>query len=522
MTVVRNKNTQAVTAEKIFERYTGFGGDITDMKMGGEVERVYYRADDPHQMMDWDDQIKFLDALPNYTIDDPKNPGAKKSVTVTEETVSQVLEEQTSAYKWGDMAQLLQEERDKAAVMQEIAHNLGLRQSPFTANPLVTHDQCWENPNVGRWERTDMLVEQFHKHMSHDALSYTFLTSPVHCSVSYTNPEHLWGMARRMYYLTPFMYLAGDNGSGFIERGEKPLNHHFTMRTNQALEDRGGVPEFFFRCMNGEDFIRGHIEAVMNNPMFIYFDESGETVKAEGDDLPTFRDLEALGLNTQSNFDLAESMLWPDGKICNIRDDNDVPVGKRFEIRMWDTGPHQFQSMMLTCMATLMDPQGAAETDALLEDYGFGEVPFYSRDLLEEAYQNALYHNGHYMDIPFGKKREDGSQPTMLDFAGELYPIIERSVLRTDPELLPKLEPLKHICETGWTDTKVIQNLYGDLKGVEFFMKNAPDDIYTRPDGVSYYQLWMNDELPEYTPPENGSDLKSGQHVGFECLKQDM
>ncbi len=509
MTVVLNSSSSKIFKESdVYDRYTGFGGNQEDMRMGGETERVYHDPANPEKIMSMEVESQFLDEVAKYRIPHPENPGFLKPIKTSEETVSQVVEEQTTACKWPSIRKVIEEERNAARVMHRVAEKLGVRQSIYTNNPLITHKECWENCNASRRDRTEKLVRGFHDHLSHDELSYTFLTSPVHCSVSYTDPDHLWGIARRMFYLTPFMYLAGDNGSGFMERSPKPLNHHYTMRTNQSLGARGGIPEHFFRSVCGEDYIRGHIEAVLNNPMVIYYDQNSETVTPADGRFPTLKQLAAVGLNTESNYDVAESTLWPDGKLCNIRDKNDIPIGKRFEIRMWDTGPHQFASMMLTCMATLMDPQGAEETDRLLGSYGFGEVPAYSEMLLRKAMNDTLYHGGRFMDIPFGAPTKGGVQRSMLDFSKELYPVIEASVARADKALLANLEPLKHICHTGWTDTKVSQHHCRTLEGVRKLMIDMPEDIYIRPKGTSFYLLRESGELPEVNPVANNSHLK--------------
>ncbi len=482
--------------KELYDRYTGFGGGPEDSKIGGETERTYYSQGDPRVIMSAELQAEFLDCIRSKKITDPKT-GRQRPIGFDSETVSQVIEEQTSAVPFEEFGNILNQEREIAAHMAQIASELGLRQSPFTNNPFATHDQCFRHPVAEPRHRTNELITALYQIMGHDALSYTFLTSPVHCSLSYNNPEQLWNMVRRMFYLTPFMYLAGDNSGNFMENCPLPLNHHFTMRTNQALGARGGVPDHFYRCRNGEGYIRGHIEAVFNTPMLIEFDDKGnERMPAHGLLRTPRRILKDKGWLNRSSFDLAESLLWPDGKICNIRDRNNVPVGKRFEVRMWDTGPHQFASMVLTCVALLMDTQGGEDCDRLLEDFGFGAFPEDAEDLHRDAMRTALYHGGRFMDIPFGMT-SNGSPGSMRDFARELFPIIKEVIRRIDPTQLGRLQPLGLICKTGETDTKVICNRYKTLDGLAGFMVDCPLDIYTRPDGTSFYMLRETGELPE-------------------------
>ncbi len=499
--------------DDVLSRYRGYGGGDDDTrKIGAETERVYFQRDKPQQMMTTVQHGRFFDEVDRVRITDQETGKKTKRIGVDDETSAQVVEEQTSAYSYRDFGKVLEQEREIAGRMTEIAQKLGVRQSPFTNNPFVTHDQCFRNPVSAPRQRTSQLVQAFYQFVGHDSLSYTFLTSPVHCSLSYNNPNELWDIARRTLYLTPWMYLASENSGNFMENIPLPLGKHFTMMTNQRLGARGGIPEFFYKCKNGEDYIRGHVDAVLDNRTVISFRpvDAGNAFKVVANDKQTYEEytdptgnyltpremIAEYGYIPLSQFDLAESTLWPDLKICNIRNSENIPVGKRAEVRMWDAGPHQFASMVMTSAALLMDAQGGDDCDRLLEDFGFGPEPAKSEDLHRAAMKQACWHGNRFMDVPFGRQRSAGYQTTIHDFAKEVFPIIRDAIARMDARQLPRLEPLGYICETGNTDSKVIFERYKTLEGLAGFMNSYPDDLFTRPNGTCYGIMREAGELP--------------------------
>lgn len=515
MTYVKfdGNDTIIQSAKDAFDSYQGFGGERTDMRIGGETERVLHDRHNPATMMGTTRQAEYVEQLRNSTI--TGLDGNQRVIKPALETVSQVVEEQTQAAKIKDVGAIIRQEREMAGHARNIAASLDLKQCPLTANPLITHEQCRSNPVCEPRSRTDELIYAIEQVSGHDGLSYTFLTSPVHASVSYTDTEHLWDILQTAFTLTPFLYMACENGVDFIEGEPKTAPHHFTMRTTKALGHRGGIPDCFYNAQSGEDFIYGHINAVLDNPMMVVFDRHGEIYAPRSGQLKTPRDIIAeQGAINQSVFDLAESTLWPDIKICNIRDSDDNRIGKRIELRMCDTGPHQFQSLMLTVAGAIMDEKGREDMNALLRDFGFEGQPAHYRHLLEQAMHDTLWHNGRYMNIEFGAPRQDGSQPTMRDFAGEAIDVIRGGVERTAPDQLPRLAPLETICRTGWTDAKTLTHHFQKLDDVSNFMRTCPDDAYTRTDGTCYKMMRESGELSLANSPQNRA-----QPAGFHGWK---
>lgn len=487
MTYVKlDKNDRAIhNAEDLIDTYQGFGGSRSDMRIGGETERVFHAHHNPEAMMTTEQQAAYIDTLRNRTVTGVD--GRPRRIDPALETVSQVVEEQTQAARIADVGAIIRQEREMARHANDIATSMNLRQCPLTANPLVTHEQCHRNPVAEPRSRTDELIHAIHDTSGHDGVSYTFLTSPVHASVSYTDETHLWDIIQTGFALAPFFYMVCENGVDYMEGAPKSSPHHFSMRTTKALGHRGGIPEHFYHSQSGEDFIYGHINAVLDNPMMIVFNREGEVVAPQSSHLQTPREVIAeQGAINQSVYDLAESTLWPDIKICNIRDSENNRIGKRIELRMCDTGPHQFQSLMLTTAGAIMNEQGREDMNALLRDFGFEGPPGHYRHLLEQAMQDTLWHGGRYMDIAFGAPRLDRRQPTMHDFAKEAIGVIREGVKRVDSSLLPKLQPLETICNTGWTDAKTLTHHFQSLNAVQAFMGRCPEDVYTRPNGTCY------------------------------------
>ena len=503
MTYVKlDKNDKAIqSADDVVDAYAGFGGSRENMRMGGETERVFHSRNEPAEMMTTGQQAAYVDALRKRTF--TGLDGQPRLMEPALETVSQVVEEQTQAAEIAVVGDIIRQESEMAGHAYDIASSMDLRQCPLTANPMVTHDQCYQNPVAEPRSRTDELMHAIYDTSGHDGLSYTFLTSPVHASVSYTDSAHLWDIIQTSFALTPFLYMACENGVDYMEGESKFSSHHFSMRTTKALGRRGGIPEHFYHARSGEEFIYGHVNAVLDNPMMVVFDKEGEIYAPRSGQLKTPRNIiEEQGAINQSVFDLAESTLWPDIKICNIRDSENNRVGKRIELRMCDTGPHQFQSLMLTTAGAIMNEQGRHEMNALLRDFGFDGPPGHYRQLLEQAMHDTLWHGGRYMDIAFGQALHNGKQPTMHDFAKEAIGVIREGVKRVDSGLLPKLQPLEAIGNTGWTDAKTLTSRFTSLSAVQAFMRSCPEDVYTRPNGTCYCLM------------EEAGELNIGQRPG--------
>ena len=97
-------------------------------------------------------------------------------------------------------------------------------------------------------------------------------------------------------------------------------------------------------------------------------------MKASELNAKSVEELKALGLNTRSNYDLAETFVYTDYKVCNIRNSEGKPIGKRVEVRGFDAGELGALAAVPFCHALLRDPAGRGAVQGLLADRPLIEV----------------------------------------------------------------------------------------------------------------------------------------------------
>lgn len=483
MTIVFSGDTRKIkTADDLFENYLGHrqeGPDAT--KMGCEVERVYYQPDHPENLINTEQQASIIQKTEEYNSQNPAFP-----ILISQEGSAQIIETRTDPYSLKDIGKLLENDRAVAKAITDMAADIGVKQCPFTNNPFLTHEACFANPASKPSTRIQSVIRALKEYFGHYGLSYNFSVAHTQMSIGYKDPDDLWNTVRRGYYLTPLMYLLGGNSSFVFEQQKR--DYDYMAPISDALGIRGGIPDYFFQSESGEDIVRGHINHVLDTWMIMGWGEDGLECAQPADKKETPRDyIKRDGSIPQSLFDLSESLIWPDVKICNIRDSEGRPIGKRTEIRMWDTGPHQFQTLTLFCAALLVDKKAGAACDKILDHHGFGDRPADCKDLVQSGFQKALYHQGKYLDQPYGREGQ-----SFLSLARDLYPVIEAFASRICPDQKKRLKPLKSIIESGWTDSRVVNHLFPEEEDLKAFMKDYPHDFYTTPHGTCFYQLWQD------------------------------
>jgi hypothetical protein len=200
-----------------------------------------------------------------------------------------------------------------------------------------------------------------------------------------------------------FLFLLTDNSAGFSQG--KVLRGHsgMTLRHNGLREGRGGVPPYVLTARSGEEYIAAHINHVMNNPLYVYYDAEGKIVRVPAGEWTSFNALKDKGLNTATNYFFAQTVLWPDVKIAALRNSAGEVFGHRYEARMFGVGLHQHQTALLIVGALAKDDVLAQTVDGLLAAFGFDpENPEAARELLDQAYHAARNHDGQFFDIPYG------------------------------------------------------------------------------------------------------------------------
>ena len=202
-------------------------------------------------------------------------------------------------------------------------------------------------------------------------------------------------------------------------------------------------------------------------------DRAGNLIGLPSGTWTSFRALKEQGLNTASNYYLAQSVLWPDVKIAALRAENGDVYGHRYEARMFGVGAHQHQSAFLITNALAFHDELALRVDELLERFGFDQArPEESHALLLKAYEAARNHGGNFMNIPFGSGN-------MRDFARGFADLIE--IIGDDWDVEEEIQPLLSICRTGCTDAKVNRILFPTLTDTIKFQRTYDSAILENP-----------------------------------------
>lgn len=308
--------------------------------------------------------------------------------------------------------------------------------------------------------------------------SYFTVCKSNQVSVSYRDPDHMLQNVRRLYLLAPFLFMLTDNGSGFREKEKFSGHAGMAYRHEGLLEGRGGVPLYLYTAKTGQEYIHNHIRHVLTNPLFVYYDEKGGILRLPAGKWTTFPELAVKGLNTASNYFLAQSVLWPDVKIAPLRNDKGEVYNHRYEARMLGVGIHQHQSAFLIVAGLAFNDDFAQKTDALLSRHGFSfDDPDALKTLLEKSYDAAREHGGKYFDIAYGT----GS---MSRFAKDFAKLLESAC--DGAGLDKEIAPLLTICRTGMTDARVNAKAFPALADALAFQREYDAAIFDDPNRCAY------------------------------------
>lgn len=441
--------------EDVYDLYQGVGRE--NAKSGIEVELAFF---DPNT-----DDLDAMSLAQNKVLKNAADATCPNKDFVHNEPTSELLEVASFAQKFSDSSEVLSDINRKISVLCDKADGIGLKRSYFQELPDKTADDLLSR--IVDVDRYKVMYAPYRADM-YKCVQYFAVCKSNQVSVSPYDMNHLHQNIRRLYRLAPFLFLLTDN-SCFFSEGKPHLGHiGMTLRHLGLTEGRGGVPPYVFEAENGEEFVRAHIDHVMNNPLFMYYDlEGGLNRVPSGDWSVTFNSLKERGLNTASNYYLAQSIMWPDVKVATLKDQQGDVFGHRYEARMFGVGIHQHQTAYIITSALAFDDTFAQEIDRLLARY---EMNGYE-DVLA-AYAAARDHNGAFFDIPFGNA-------TMQDFARDFADLIEPVIDRAD--LHAQGQALLYICRTGCTDAKVNRTLFKSLDDVRQFQKNYDISVFKDP-----------------------------------------
>lgn len=437
-----NDLTEITKADDVFDLYAGAGNNA---KSGIEVELTFVNPDDK--------DLSVMSLCQNRVLKNSAVAALPEDDWVHNEPTSELLEVASKAYDFSDAKKVLAETNNKIKILSEKALGLGLKRSYFQELPDRTADDLLSR--IVDVERYKAMYAPYREDMK-KCVQYFAVCKSNQVSVSPYNMDHMLENVRRLYILAPFLFMLTDNSSGFSEGSPFSGNAAMALRHQGLTEGRGGVLPYVFSAQSGEEFIGNHIDHVMNNPLFMYYDQEGGLNKVpSGDWGVTFNTLKDRGLNIASNYYLAQSVMWPDVKIATLKDDEGAVFGHRYEARMFGVGVHQHQTAYLITSGLAFNKNFAAGVDELLERYGFnGRDLQNTHALVLASYASARNHNGKFMDVAFGNGK-------MAGFAKDFAALAEDLAIEIGME--DQMQPLSTICRTGCTDGKVNGRLFPTL-----------------------------------------------------------
>lgn len=450
--------TQIKTKDDIADLYMGTGSSDTVMS-GIEVELAFF---DPSNMKPM--SIPQNKVLKNAAL------AALPGDWVNNEPSSDFLEVNSIPGGALELKDVLDDTQNKIHVLSEKARGLGLKRSFFQDLPHVKASELLDT--IVDIDRYQAFFVPYRADLEGFARYFT-VSKSNQVSISYSDPDHMLENVRRLYYLAPFLFMLTDNSSAFAE-GEPFAGQQGMYYRSLLLQGHGGVPPYVYTASTGEEYIANHIEHVMNNPLFVYYNEQGELLKIhEPGEWTNFLELKEKGLNIASNYYLAQSMLWPDVKLAALKDEDGDVTGHRYEARMFGVGIHQHQTAYLITCALAFNDDFAAKIDELLGEYGFHmQAPTTSHQMLQSAYQCAINHNGKFFDIQYG-------MGTMADFAKSFADLLE--VAYNGKGFDDEISPILDICRSGCTDGKVNRLLFPTLRNIETHQKSFADCLFDNP-----------------------------------------
>ncbi len=439
--------------EDVIDTYKGAGNNAMT---GIEVELAYFDPETP-------DLIPM--SIPqNKVVKNATNTQCSGDFARNEPT-AEMLEIGSTPGRPEELKTIIKDTNTKIACLSKKAADIGLKRSYFQDLPNQTAKQLLEN--VVPVERYQAFFAPPRKDMEAVA-AYFSVCKSNQVSVSYRDTNHLLENVRRLYALTPVIFMLTDNGSGFDEG--KAYAGHAGMRHRASLGTRGGCPDYLFTAKTGDEYIRAHINAVMNNPLFVYYDEEGKLVRLPTNKWESFESLKAKGLNTATNYYFSESILWPDVKIAALRNEEDEVFNHRYEARMIGVGIHQHISALLIVAGLAFNPLFAEKTDHLLAQYGFDwSDPDTTKTNLDNAYKAAREHGGKFLEIPYGTEQ-------MIDFTSKFANLIEEAYLGS--ELEDETATITSIARTGCTDAKINRIMFDTLNKAIDFQRDYDSGIF--------------------------------------------
>mgnify|MGYP003670771087 CR=1 FL=1 len=447
--------TEINTAQDVASLYTGVGKN--NAKSGIEIELSFF---DPSS-----DDLTAMSLCQNRVLKNATAAVLPDVDFVHNEPTSELLEVASFAASFKNMKSVMDDLNKKIKILSDKAENIGLKRSYFQELPDKTADELLSR--IVDVERYKIMYAPYREDMR-KCVQYFAVCKSNQVSVSPYDMDHMHKNIRRLYALAPFLFLLTDNSSAFSEG--KPHAGHIGMTLRHAglTEGRGGIPPYVFSAKSGEEFVNAHINHAMNNPLFMYYDRDGALNRVpSGDWGVTFNTLKQRGLNSASNYYLAQSILWPDVKVATLKDTNGAVTGHRYEARMFGVGMHQHQTAFIITNALAFHDDFAASIDDLLLRYGLDDY-----NAIMDSYKSARNHNGAFFNVAYGNG-------TMSEFAREFADLIEP--VTDEMNITDEAAPMLHICRSGCTDGKVNRLLFPTLQDIKNIQRMHDGSMFENP-----------------------------------------
>lgn len=339
-----------------------------------------------------------------------------------------VLEYASAPHAVTDLDQLIVKAMDAENQINQAAAESGLSILPCSVPPFTTLDEA-EEKMIGR-ERVVDMVDSVRALLHPDALKVGFLTASVQVSLTYSDPQDLYRTLYRGTALSSALIALFASDTGRAD-GQVYSGHIRSVFYRAYPTHEFGIPTYLQKVTDVDDLIQHHIEGICKAPLLYYYDRAGKMHK--GDLSLTFNSLADMDLQTEKNFALAESFLYPDIKFKPLPEG-----GRRLEFRTPDSGPAQMAAGAALVGKLLGTEQGAKEFDKILSRFGFGGNFAADYDLLTQTRASSVERIGDLDQTQFGTG-------TMRDFQKAVRGICagsSPSSLAITPFLAPNFVPL--------------------------------------------------------------------------------
>ena len=364
-----------------------------------------------------------------------------------------VIEYASSPHDLTDLDGLIVKASHAERRINEVAAERGLSVLPSSVPPFTTLLEA-EEKMIGR-ERVVDMVEAVRTGLPLDALKVGFLTASVQVSLTYSTPQDLYRTLYLGHALSPVLIALFASDTGRAD--EQTYSEHIRSVFYRAYPTHeSGLPAYLQNVTDGDDLIRRHIEEICNAPMLYYYDRAGNMklgASGAGSLSKTFNSLASEGLQTERNFALAESFLYPDIKFKPLPEG-----GRRLEFRTPDSGPAQMVAATALIGGVIGTERSALALEKILKDFGFKGSFIEDYSLLSQNRASAVENTGNLDKMSFGLG-------TMRDFLRAIKELVQETfedgspaALAIEPFLSPDFVPLTN-CYRSMDDQQLVEAL---------------------------------------------------------------